>query len=442
MTKLSELLTKQYSETYSENTLKMKYSEPRIYPKIISSKPLSKFSKKEKEEILKKCSKWYVYYRFRNPITGELVKQPSITMSVNRQFPEFDKRFKKIKVIRETLSDLLKNGFSPYEDENTQKEYSTKGALNYILSLKKLVLKENSYKDYETRLNHFLEYLRRKKLDNKAISSLEKTTVNDYLNSVLRRTSPSNRNNTKTVLSALFTELVNESFIKHNFIKEGIPKLKSKPKKNTAFTQDEVKTIFKHLKEKDIWLYYFCIHVYYGLFRNIEVVRINIGDIDLSEKLIKSNTKTGNFYKQIPNILIDEFYSKIDLSKYPTNYSLFTKYDEPAIWYSRYKNDKGEFKITNETNRRGYFGKRFTKVVRKPLGFSEDYTIYSLRHSAIGKYFVSMVEKYKKENIPNFEEKALDSIRTITLHKNNAVVRNYLREIGYYKVDDWSDVLK
>jgi integrase len=442
MTKINDILRKQYSKQYSGKTLRMKYSAPKIYPKILTSKPASSFTQKEKKEILSKWSVWYVYYRYRNPVSGLLEKQPSISLSVNRDFPKFEDRLKRIKIIRDTLEKVLEDGYSPYESEDTQKEYSTRAALEYVLALKKLELKKTSYDDYETRANHFLEYLRRKGIDKKSISSLEKTTVNNYLNTVLKKTSPSNRNNTKTVLSALFTKLVNESFIKHNFIKEGIPKLKSKPKKNTAFTQEEVKAIFKHLKEKDTWLYYFCAHVYYGLFRNIEIVRINIADINLTEKLIKSNTKTGRFYKQIPQILIDEFYSNLDLSKYPYNYSLFTKYDKPEIWYSRYKNENGEKKLTDETNRRGYFGKRFTKVARKPLGFSEDYTIYSLRHSAIGKYFVSMVEKYKKENVPNFEEKALNSVRTITLHKSNEVVRNYLREIGYYKVDDWSDILK
>ena len=44
--------------------------------------------------------------------------------------------------------------------------------------------------------------------------------------------------------------------------------------------------------------------------------------------------------------------------------------------------------------------------------------------------------------MPNFEEKALDAVRSVTLHKSNDVVKNYLREIGYYKIEDWSDVFK
>lgn len=271
---------------------------------------------------------------------------------------------------------------------------------------------------------------------------MKKKTVTNYLNHVLRNSSASNRNNTKTVLSALFTKLVNESFIKHNFIKEGIPKLKSKPKKNTAFTQDEVKRIFEKAKKEDIWLYYFLAHVYYGLFRNVEVVRIKIPHINLKDKLIYSDTKTTTQFKQIPDILIEEFYSKFDFSKYPKNYFVFTKDNEPSEWLTRLNKTTGKRTVTEEKNRRGYWGKRFTKVIRKPLGFSEDYTIYSLRHSAIGKFFLEKTKEYKEAGNPNFEEKALEYIRSITDHQDNDTVRKYLREIGYYLIDDWSDILK
>ena len=56
--------------------------------------------------------------------------------------------------------------------------------------------------------------------------------------------------------------------------------------------------------------------------------------------------------------------------------------------------------------------------------------------------FIVKLNEYKESNIPNYEEKALDYIRTITNHQNNNTVKNYLREIGYYKIEDWSNILK
>ena len=424
-----------------------KYSRPSIYPKIIEKKPLSEFTAAEKKHLTRKNFRWYIHYSYQDSVlknndgSPKMTPQTPIYYNINRKFKDFDSRYKWIKKYRKSVEDILKKGHSPYESEEKEKQYTTESALKFVLDLKKLELKPSSISDYQTRLNDFLKYLEKRSIHRKSITLIDKKIINAYLNDVLRKTSPRNRNNTKSVLSALFTKLVKEDFIENNFIKD-LDVLKSEPQKNTAFTQNEVKKIFKHLKQKDVWMYYFCAHVYYGLFRNIEVVRINISDINLPEKLIKSSTKTGRFYKQLPNILIDEVYSNIDLSKYPPNYSLFTKFDEPEMWYSGFKDTTGNKKVTDEGNRRSYWGKRFTKVARKPLGFSEEYTIYSLRHSAIGTYFLNKLNKYRSEKIPNFEEKALDAVRSVTLHKSNDVVKNYLREIGYYKIEDWSDVFK
>lgn len=437
MSKILKILTREYSSEYSVK----KYTKPKIFPKEIMQNTKSEFSAADKKRLTAKGVRWYIYFDYENPETGKMERQPAIYYNINKKFKDFDERYKWIKKYRNTVEKILKDGYSPYELDNSQLQYSVKNALEFVLELKKMEISKSSFTDYETRTKGFIKYLERKDLHNKSVSLIDKRDINSYLNYVLRNSSPRNRNNVKSVLSALFTKLVQEDFIQYNFIKD-IGKLKSKPIKNTAFTQDEVKDLFKFLKEKDMWMYYFCAHVYYGFFRNIEVVRINIADINLSEKLIKSNTKTGTFYKQIPQILIDEFYSNLDLSKYPYNFSLFTKFDKPALWYSPFKKDDGTKKLTSETQRRSYFGKRFNRVALTPLGYSQDYTIYSLRHSAIGYYFSQRLEEYRKNKVPNFEEKALDAVRQITLHKNNETVKNYLREIGYYKTEDWSKYMK
>ena len=426
MSKILTILEREYSIEYCVK----KFSTPRIFPKEL-----------EKKHFTRKGFRWYIYYDFLNPETGKLERQDPIYYEINRKFKDFDSRYKWIKIYRNSVENILKNGFSPFETEDNQTEFSSKSALNHVLKLKKYELKESTFGDYETRVNNFLEYLKRKGLDKKSITAIDKQTVNNYLNHVLRKSSASNRNNTQTVLSALFTKLVNESFISHNFIKDGIPKLKSQPKKNAAFTQQVVKEIFKKAKKEDIWLYYFLAHIYYGLFRNVEVVRIKIPHINIKDKLIHSNTKTTNQFKQIPEILIEEFYSKFDFTKYPKDYFLFTKDDQPSQWLTRTDKKTGKKTVTEERNRRGYWGKRFTKNIRQPMGFSEEYTIYSLRHSAIGKIFIEKIEEYKKAKVPNFEDKALEYIRKITDHQDNKTVRNYLREIGYYKIDDWSEML-
>ncbi|WP_435263442.1 tyrosine-type recombinase/integrase [Tenacibaculum sp. nBUS_03] len=348
-----------------------------------------------------------------------------------------------LNAVRENLSRLLKEGqLNPYDDEIKNNEtLSVEEAFKFALSQKAKTLAETSFGNYKNRIKNFEKYLLQNGFKNRFITSVTKKDVNKYLNDVLQKTSASNRNNSRTDISSLFTTLSNEDIIPVNFIHK-IPVLKSNPEKNTAFNQEEVKAIFEKAKKEDVWLYYFISHIYYGLFRNVEIVRIQIADINIKEKKIKSNTKTGNFYKQIPQILIDEFYTNLDLSKYPKDYFLFTKDNEPSQWLTRPNKETGKRSITEEINRRGYWGKRFNKIIKEPMGFAKDYTSYSFRHSAIGKMFIEKVKELRKEGTPDFEDKALDFIRKITAHKDNDTVRNYLREIGYYKIDDWSNLLK
>jgi len=63
-------------------------------------------------------------------------------------------------------------------------------------------------------------------------------------------------------------------------------------------------------------------------------------------------------------------------------------------------------------------------------------------HKTLGISFLNRLEYYKQKKDSNFEEKALNSVRMITLHKSNETLKNYLREIGFYKIEDWSDFLK
>ena len=443
MNKKHLFLSKVYDSVYDFEKMKYKkkYSEPKIYTGGVDVKKWSKLSERQKKIALSK--QWYVYFSFRNSETGLLERQTPIKGNAN-SLKTKEERLEILTILRNNLSLALKEGLFPTNNDNNlsdEENLTIEEAFNYVLKIKKNTLAESSFNNFENRIIRFKKFLIEKGFQNKNISAVTKKDISNYLNIILEKTSPSNRNNNRTDLSSFFSVLVNEDVITQNIVSK-IPVLKSSPQKNKAFTEDEVQNIFEYLKENDLWLYYFCAHIYYGLFRNIEVVRIQIKDVKINEQLIHSKTKTGIYYKQIPKILMNEFYNKIDLSVYNKDYFLFTKDNEPSQWLTPVNTKSGKKTTTTETNRRSYWGKRFSKIVKKKFNFSSDHTIYSLRHSAIGKMFLVKLNDYKKDGIPNFEEKALDFIRTITNHKDNKTVKNYLREIGYYKIEDWSDTLK
>ena len=359
-----------------------------------------------------------------------MVRQKNV--KAGNRYKTKDERLEILEGMRRNLSRLLKEGeINPYKTKVASSVYSVEDAFNFGLKMKEKTLAKTSYGNFENRINRFKDYLLENGFKNRFITSVSKKVVNNYLNMVLQKTSAGNRNNDRSDISSLFTVLSDQEIIPVNFITK-IPVLTSKPQKNVAFTEKEVQSIFEYLRDKkaDIWLYYFCAHVYYALFRNVEVCRIKIKDVKIDEKLIYSKTKTNIYFKQIPQILIDEFYNKIDLSEYDNDFYIFTKDDKPSQWLTRLNKKTGNRTVTEEKNRRGYWGKRFNRVVKKKFNFSKLHTIYSLRHAAIGKMFLVKIKEYKLKSIANYEEKALDYIRTITNHQDNNTVRNYLRDHG------------
>jgi len=222
MPKIQEILHREYSSEYYSEKVK-KYTTPIIYPKIVTSKPVSAFTEDEKKAILKKYKRWYVYYSFEHPTAKtkvgapKKIRQEPIYFNVNRDYPNFDDRLKFIKTIRNSIENLLKDGFSPYETETNKDEHNVFNALDYALKIKKAEVKETTFSGYETRVNMFKKFIEQKGYTHYSIKDINKSIISQYLNT---HDNPTHRNNSKAALSAIFTVLSSEDLIEVNFIKE------------------------------------------------------------------------------------------------------------------------------------------------------------------------------------------------------------------------------
>lgn len=413
MSKLSDLLK---SHTKS-HTLK-KYSNVRIYPAIIAKK--STFTKEEKERLTRKGFRWYIYYDFLNPDTGKMERQPAIHQSVNREFPEFDERRKNIFLLKEALEELLEDGFSPYSSTNLTNPNSAFSCFDFALDIKKQSVSETTYLDYDSRLKLFKDYLTIKRLHKVSIDQIGRSIVNNYLNHVLKSSSPRNRNNTKAALSALFTVLEENDLIENNFIRN-IRNIKAKPTRNKSYSPSRLNEVYNYITHKDPYLLMFVKVVSYNFLRPVEVVRLRCGDLDLSNKRLTVKSKTKEVKtKVIPEILIEELKS-FDLSN--PDYFLFTPNDQPGKW------------SLSDNARRSYFTLRFKRRIKEPLGLGDDYTIYSFRHTFTGKLYKWLRTQYHITE-------ALDRLQLITGHESRAGLMNYLRSIDAELPEDYSEGLK
>ena len=397
------------------------YSEPKIFTGGVDISQWKNLTNQEQKSALSK--EWFVYYSFRDPESEKLKRQSHIKAGANR-FKSRRARLAVLKTLQRNLLLLLEKGFNPYEDNTTNKErflgkkpevaesidivtiqptttgnnmqqptktgnnnvqqvekikeMSISEAFKFGLDIKKRELNSNSYHGYSSHINRFEKWLTEKELHNKGISTITKTLVMEYLNSLLQVSSTRNRNNYRSSISSLFTTLEDNELIKDNFVKK-IKNLKTTPERNKTYTPTMQKDIYDYMQEKDPLLLLFVQFVSYNLLRPIEVCRLRIEDIDIKDKklYVKAKNKAVKI-KIIPDHLLIEI---PDLSEMDKKLYLFTPEKIGGQWEA------------NETNRRDHFSKRF-KEVKEHFKLGVNYGMYSFRHTFITKLYQQLRKQY------------------------------------------------
>jgi integrase len=419
MQKIKDLLDNIHKNVHGFE-MKRNYSEPKIYTGGIDIKKWKQLSETDKEVSLKK--NWYLYYSFRNPATDLLERQQNIKLGVN-WYKSKEDRFEILDNYRKSLSILLKNGFNPYNSDDTIKEdiiLTIEEAFEMGIKLKEKVLAEKSYSTYKLRTNHFKDWLNKNGFQKKPITAITKKATQTYLNEIVVKTSTRNYNDARGILSSLFQVLEDNDAIMDNFMSK-IPILKSTPTRNKTYTQTVQEQIFKDLKEKDSQLLLFILFISYNFLRPVEVCRLRIEDIDIVGKRIYVKAKNKLVKtKIIPEILLKEL---PNLDNKDKKHFLFTP------------TGIGEWETKNEDDKRGYFTKRFNKMIKVPMKLGVEYGLYSFRHYFIGKLY----QELAKELTP-FETKS--KLMLITGHTTMTALEKYLREIDAVLPDDYSEHIK
>ncbi len=415
MAKIIDLLRSEYSSEYFVK----KYTTPCIYPKIVISKPLSSFTNDEKNAILKKYNRWYVYYSFEHPTAKtefgnpKKIRQAPIYFNVNKDHPDFDERLKFLKIVRNSIDKLLKDGFSPYETGETASEHTALSALDFALEIKRPEVKETTFSGYETRINLFKKYIKSQGYSHFSIKDINKSIVSQYLRTIKSAT---HRNNSKGALSAIFTVLSSEDLIPVNFIKE-IQNSKKEEKPVRIYTEEDVNEISTLLKQHDQTLLMFIKFVSFMFWRPIEILRIRVEDVNFEKNTIAVETKTkSSKTKIIPKLLIEEL---AEFAKGKTGFL--------------FKPDKIENWDLPEEDKRKYFTRRFSRF-RDKFEISKDFKLYSFRHTYITKIYLELRKTLSKHE-------TIQQLSLITGHESKAIY-NYIRVNDVELPEDYSDFLK
>lgn len=369
---------------------------------------------------------WYIRWSYRNPKTGKLEKQPHIKSGLNR-LKTASKRFEFMNTYKKAMIETFNEGINPFSTQEKTPEIkgiTIKDALTTALSNKKNTVSARTFKDYKSELTRFLEYLKEQKKISAPVHHINRVDISEYLNTVLQRTSARTRNNTRSALSALFSDMAENFVIDRNFIDTDIKKIATKSKLDRRFSTDQLRTISNYLQKEDPNLLLYIKIVAYNFLRPIEVNRLQVKSVDLKERLLyfDQKTKKGKT-KYIPDIYFNEI--KALCEGQPGDYFLFTPYGKPYTWEAQ------------PNYRRDYFTKRFKKLVKDKFNLGEGYGIYSFRHTYItGAYVILRKEK----QIGHTE--AIEFLMRITGHHSTAGIEKYIHETDADLPTDWSDLIK
>ncbi|EGV43450.2 site-specific integrase [Bizionia argentinensis JUB59] len=448
----------QVHDSVHDLPMKPNYNEPKIYTGGVDVYRWSKLTKKQQTEALKKD--WYIYFSFRDPNTGYLKQQKRMKASAN-SYSTKKQRLQILQPLLFHLINILDAGYNPYLEDNSHVKAILTGkpvvkqvenlevttpivrkqvventplilkedeaiitledAKKIVLDTKEKVLNNNSFPKFRSRINQFYRWLYENDYkETDSIEAVNKKTVIQYLNTVLQKTSPRNRNNSRTDLGSFIETLVDNDVLQTNFVKK-IKKLTAKAKRNKSYNSEQLNDIKIYMKENDPILSLFVDFVCYGFLRPMEVCRLKVGDLNFKDMKMQVQAKNKAVKEKIiPEILFDKL---PDLSALPKSYDLFNLWKIGGIW------------DVTEASKRDYFTKRFKKV-KDHFGLNEDYGLYSFRHTTTSELY----RELSKE--PNMSPNAAKSkLMLITGHSSMTALESYLRDIDAELPEDFSHFL-
>ncbi|WP_158611370.1 tyrosine-type recombinase/integrase [Mangrovimonas spongiae] len=472
MRNFNALIEIEYESAYEnayDLSLKKKFSTPKIYT---ANNDLSK--------------RWYVYFSYRHPETGKLKRQTPIYGEANK-YKTKEERLAVLTILRQVLNKLLRQGYSPYEDNTAL--YNKQQAKQHPLQQEpktppppqpqKHQQEETTAALQQTKAQHPIKQGNAPLTNGAAATkkhaaaeapkgvSLEKAfdfdakikeqtlqasslrSYGSHIRIFKKWLKTKKKNIThikqveKSVVSEFLLHIMTESsprnrnnyraslssffstLEEHELVRENMVK-KIKVLKTTA-TRNKTYTV---KQQQDIFNHLEKHDPTLLLF--IKFVSYNflrpIEVCRLKVEDIDAKTRTLSFKaKNSPlktKIIPEILWNDLpDLSKLKKTDYLFTP-----------KGVGGEWPVALD-NKRNYFSKRFKKVVKNKFNLGKDHTMYSFRHTYITKLYRALVE----DSSPHA---AKSKLMQITGHSSMTALEKYLRDIDAELPEDYSELIK
>lgn len=409
------------------------YGDVKIHPGIIAEK--SKFSKEEIENLTKKGKRWYVYYEYRIDEKTNTWEQIREYARINHQFRgpgTFYEKRKYILQLQDAVTELLEHGYVPEKAKKSNpalNTYTAEDAIAYGLDKKRdKKIKATTYRDYESRINDFKTFLKKKNLLYADVKLITKAHVILYLDQVQKRSSSKNRDNNRLAISAIWTELEKADIIEKNFIRDNIHSEDRKKTTHLAFT-DQQKEEIETFMYNEVPILARFIRIWSMQFlRPQDLCNLKCGNIHLDQRIIDLERKTDRSdqlsRRIIPEILVPDYEFLLSFDHNSEDYLIHYS-GRPGPWDLK-EGAKG---------RRNHFTKEFKNKVKPHFNLQDGYNMYSFRHTYATLALKSLISKYGDL------ETSKNKLMEIGGWKSRQAMDRYLASIQFQYHEDYSDHL-
>jgi len=225
---------------------------------------------------------WFVHYSYLHPETGQYTR---FKKYISNKLKTKAERYNKATELTKKINNWLKSGGNPFQV--TAQFSKVSDAMDYVYNIKKASCRKRSYQSYCSVKDKFQEWLRKSKYSNITVEEFGFYHAQKFMDSILTSQKLTNRtyNNHLQYMRIFFNTLVQREYI----VISPFSKVKPFPKTQTEirnFTPAEMVKIRTNLPIDNNGLWLACQFIYYCFIRPGELVKVQIGDINLQKNEI------------------------------------------------------------------------------------------------------------------------------------------------------------
>lgn len=313
--------------------------------------------------------KWYVDFYAYDPAEGKMRRKKYHLDNIEK----IKERRKRANELIESLTKLLREGWSPWIDADSNRAYTLlEEALNKYEAFVERMPKYKTRKSYTSRLNILRKYNAQRLLPIRYVYQFDTAFVSDFLDYIYldREVNPRTRNNYRQWCQSLAAFFIEKQYMKSNPV-EVIKDIAEVGKKRQPLSAAMLKQLESHLREAHPYFYLACMMEYYTFIRPEELSHIKLEDISIKEQSVFINatvSKNKRDGKVGLNDKIIKFMIDLGVFQHPSDYYLFgPKVTRPSATRSDSE----------------MFRRKWNTLVRKGFGWGDCYQFYSLKDSGL-----------------------------------------------------------